>query len=148
MLYCYAGVTPELPDCGTEPVLFPQPGDVVPVGCDICIVRGTSVVLTCLAQQGTEPTYFWTGPNNIISNEAILPAVRVPGQYNCMVTNMEVPGGLSSSSNVISKIVVAVTLVYNDYTTSYVFYAVYDPLTISATIRDQFSDRTDNGCSR
>ena len=101
--YCYAGVIPVLPDCGTESVLFPRPEDLVPVGCDVCIVRGTSVVLSCLAQQGTNPTYFWSGPNNIISNEAILPGVRVPGQYNCTVTNLDSPQGVLSSSNIIGK---------------------------------------------
>ena len=80
-----------IPDCAAtgDPVRFPEDGEVLPPGCDVCIRPGTSVTLNCMVSAGTPPiSYNWTLNGTEVSRNARL-VVMEPGNYSCTATNLD-----------------------------------------------------------
>ena len=97
-----AGDDPIVPSCQVE-TLFPDNGETVPAGCNVCIEFDDTIFLSCLATNGTPPfTYMWTGPGGFTASES---AIRVSreGVYNCTVTNLDDPVGVMLSSDVFGE---------------------------------------------
>ena len=82
-----------IPDCAAADgscVLFLDDEDIAPPGCDVCIVRGTSVTLNCtMVSAGTPPiSYSWIMNGVEVSQNPRL-TVKEPGNYSCIATNMD-----------------------------------------------------------
>lgn len=102
MPFVFPGFEPELPGCDAE-TLFLGENEIVPVGCNVCIPKGSSVTLNCTATNGTEPLmYMWIGPNGFESPTAVI-NVAAEGEYKCTVTNMDNPDGVMLTTNVFSE---------------------------------------------
>ena len=86
------GDAPVIPDCAAitgNTVNFPEDGAVLPPGCDICLLPGTSATLNCMVSAGTPPiAYNWTLNGTQVSQNARL-VVREPGNYTCQASNLD-----------------------------------------------------------
>lgn len=84
------GDEPVIPDCAVttgNSVIFPEDGDILPPGCDICLQAGTTATLDCTVSAGTPPiAYNWTVNGTEVSQNPRL-VVREPGNYSCQASN-------------------------------------------------------------
>ena len=88
----FIGEAPVIPDCAVitgSSVVFPNDGDTLPPGCDLCIRAGTSVILDCGVSAGQPPiSYRWTLNGTLVSTDQRL-RVREEGTYSCSASNQD-----------------------------------------------------------
>ncbi len=68
---------------------FPQTGDVVPVGCTVCILEGDIITLNCTRQSVSEVFYVWRNGTGIAVSILPLLTTGTNDEYNCTATNLD-----------------------------------------------------------
>ncbi len=66
------GAAPDVQVCSSTQ--FPQTGDVVPVGCSVCIPEGDIITLNCTGQSASEVFYEWRNGARIVVSTGLTSA--------------------------------------------------------------------------
>lgn len=90
---------PTFPGCeGGVSAIFPRSGMVVPIGCTICIPRGSSVILDCNAMTPSNIlTYMWLVNGMSISTTNRRLRVTEEASYTCRAANLDFPNEMETS---------------------------------------------------
>ncbi len=83
------GSAPDVQVCPSENTQFPQSGDVVPVGCTVCIPEGDVIVLNCTGQSVSEVFYKWQNGAGIVVSTSPLLTTDNKDNYTCTATNLD-----------------------------------------------------------
>ena len=95
----FSGNAPMLPGCpgGAGVILFPNPGDVVNVGCTVCIPQGTVITLDCSGASTTAVSYEWRDSNDQLVSSMARLTTTIADNYTCSATNIDNPTELMTT---------------------------------------------------
>ncbi len=81
------GAAPDIQVCSRTQ--FSRIGDVVPVGCTVCIPEGDIIRLDCTAQSSTKVFYEWKNSADLVVSTSPLLITRTNDNYTCTATNLD-----------------------------------------------------------